>query len=111
MSRKHGKREPTLGPNSIRAWRLHRGLTLEQLAARIESTPATISRVERRVRPYSQGLIEALADALNCEPQDLVRGAPPSQADIDLWEVVKGLDQDKKRQATRLLRVLTEEAA
>ena len=99
-----GKR--MLGPNSIRAWREHRGLTLERLAARIDSTPATISRIERGVRPYSQPLLEALAEALACEPADLIMRKPRSKDDIEIWSVLEELRPADRKKALQMLKVL-----
>lgn len=99
-----GKR--TLGPNSIRAWREHRGLTLERLAERVDSTAATISRIERGQRPYSQPLLEALAEALGCEPSDLVMRQPRSKDDIEIWSVIEGLGHDERRRALQVLKAL-----
>ena len=48
----------------IRAWREHRDLTLEQLAEDIGTTHATLSRIERGLQPYSQPILEAMADEL-----------------------------------------------
>lgn len=95
-----------MGANSIRAWREYRGLTLERLAARVDSTPATISRIERRVRPYSQSLLERLAEALSCEPSDLVVRQPPSPEQIEMLSVIKGLTPAEAQQALKVLKAL-----
>lgn len=55
----------------FREWREHRGLTQEQLASRLETSVASISRIESGNQPYTQDVLEALADALkdrSCEP-------------------------------------------
>jgi len=71
----------------IREWRKHRGLSLEELASRVETTAATLSRIERGQQPYSQPLLEALAQTLNCRPADLIM-RPPGM--IDTIESVFG---------------------
>jgi transcriptional regulator with XRE-family HTH domain len=48
----------------LRQWRKARGLTLQALAERVETTHATLSRIERGLQPYSQELLERLADEL-----------------------------------------------
>lgn len=58
-----------LRPNFIRQWREKKGLTLEALAARVGEkiggmTHASLSRIERGLQPYSQPIIEAIADEL-----------------------------------------------
>jgi transcriptional regulator with XRE-family HTH domain len=60
----------------VREWRLHRGLSLTRLAERIGVTHGAISQLENGKVAYTQGMLEALADALNCTPADLV-GRPP----------------------------------
>ncbi|MBM0204543.1 helix-turn-helix domain-containing protein [Micromonospora sp. STR1s_5] len=69
-------KRPARGATFIREWREYRGFTLELLAARIGSTHATLSRVERGKSPYSQGLLEALAEALATEPGTLLSMSP-----------------------------------
>ena len=56
------------GRTFIRNWRAHRNLTLAQLAQRIGTTHATLSRIERGLQPYNQPLLEALAEARGVAP-------------------------------------------
>lgn len=65
----------------FREWREHRGLTQEQLADRLETTKATVSRMENSKSNYNRGYLEALADALDCEPFELLRS--PHRPSID----------------------------
>jgi transcriptional regulator with XRE-family HTH domain len=69
----------------IREWRKHRGLNQEQLAARVETTQETISRLERGEIAYTQPMLEAVAEALNCGPADLIM-RDPSKEDF-LWTI------------------------
>lgn len=96
----------------IREWRKHRELTLERLADRIDLTTGSLSRIERGLQPYSQGVLEALATALNCEPADLL-GKNPAAADHELWDVIARLNEQKRRQALKIIRaaLIDEEAA
>lgn len=91
----------------IREWRKHRGLNQEQLAARIESTQPTISRVESGVMPYDQGLLEALADALSCEPCDLLMRDPTQ--DEGIWSIWDRLGEGKRRQALKIIAAIAED--
>lgn len=79
MSERFGKTAGQLSPWFLREWRKHRGLTQEELAERIDSTKATISRMETGAAPYSQPFLEACADALDCHPADLIT-SPPAEA-------------------------------
>lgn len=92
-------------PAFIKAWRDFRGLTQEQLAERVETTTATISRLENGKQPYSQELLEALADALRCKVADLI-ARPPHKSQDELLTIIETLDDDTKAQATRILRAL-----
>jgi len=102
-------------PTHLRAWREHRGLTQEALAARIEgmfdeeTTTATISRLENGKQPYGQALLEALAAALNCEPADIIRRPPGIEDEIRL--VWSQLSPEKQKQAIDIIKVLREGAA
>lgn len=88
----------------LRAWRKDRRLTLDQLAARVDSTGATISRLERGLQPYSQPLLEALAEALNCQPADLIM-RPPGAADR-LLAVLAGMTPESQKQALAVVQAL-----
>ena len=61
----------------IKDKRTERGLTQTQLAARAGTTPATISRLESGVRTPTLGMLNALAEALECSMRDLI--SDPSQ--------------------------------
>ena len=63
------KHRPTYRKTYIREWRQMRGLSLETLAERVgerigSMTHASLSRIERGLQPYSQPILEALADEL-----------------------------------------------
>jgi transcriptional regulator with XRE-family HTH domain len=60
----------------IAEWREFRGLTQEQLAEQIDTTKATISRIESRKIGYSQDFLEVCADALGVHASVLLARAP-----------------------------------
>lgn len=71
----------------IKEWRLHRGLTMDRLADRLDISKATLSRIESGKQPYTQDTLEALAVALACEPADLIMRDPTAPGAIwSLWE-------------------------
>ena len=79
--------KPKRRPNYIRQWRKHRGLTQEQLAERIGTTHATVSRIERGLQDFTGEFLELTADALMCEPPDLLIRDPTDTESIwSLWE-------------------------
>lgn len=88
----------------IREWRRHNNLTQAQLAERIEVAVSTISQLESGQQGYSQATLEALAEALNCEPADLIMRRPPSDDDDDsqLWSIWEGLEQPQRHQIVEI---------
>lgn len=91
-------------PTYIRAWREHRGFTQERLAERVSLTAATLSRVENGKLPYSQPMLEALAEALGCEPADLL--ARPPGKDFGLQSVISTMTDEQKRKSLALIQAL-----
>ena len=63
--------------NNIKEIREQRGLNQGELARRIGTTAATVSRLEGGQRRLSQQYLEAICRVLNCEPSDLL-GKPSS---------------------------------
>lgn len=57
----------------LREWLVHRGLTAEQLAGRLETSKSVISKLENENQRYNQDWLEAIAFALNCDVPDLFR--------------------------------------
>lgn len=89
---KNQKRRPTF----IRAWRKHRGLTLERLSSRLEELgqkelgPSQLSMLERGERGYTQDTLEALADALGTDVASLlIRNPGDPEAIWSVWEQAK----------------------
>lgn len=88
----------------IRQWRQFRGLTLEQLAARVGVTHGNLSRVERGLRRYNQELLEALADALTTDPASLLMRDPSDPEGI--WSVWETVPPEERVRAIEVLRAL-----
>jgi transcriptional regulator with XRE-family HTH domain len=65
----------------FRQWREKRGLTQEQVAERLNTTKATVSRMETGKVQYNRGYLEALALALSIEPDQLLRDPEQPSAD------------------------------
>lgn len=92
-------------PTFLREWRKARNLTQARLGDRVNKDPSIISRLERGEIPYSQEWLEALADALNCEPGDLLR-PPPTETDLDAYDILRSVPPAKKPDAIRILKAL-----
>ena len=81
-------------PHYIREWRKHRGLTQEQLAKRIGIGRSYLTKIERGVRRYDQPFLEAAAEALCCEPGDIITRAPTDPEGIwSIWDQLKPLER------------------
>lgn len=105
MVNRRRPRRPAYRRTYIREWREHRGLTLEQLADRIESTHATLSRIERGVVPYSQPMLEAIAEALATEPASLLIRNPTDPEGIwSIWDTAKPGERERIVAIARALR-------
>ena len=95
---------PTYRRTFIRPWREHRGLTLEQLAERIGTTHATLSRIERGLQPYSQPMLEAIAEGLSTDPASLLMRNPADPEGI--WSVWDNAKPGERRQIVEIAKTL-----
>lgn len=89
-------KRPAHRPTFIRRWREAKGLTLEALAERVATrlggmTHASLSRIERGLQPYSQPIIEALADELTGGDVASLLTRDPSEPSAiwSIWERAK----------------------
>lgn len=93
MPRKMPTKPRQLRRTFLREWRLYRNLTQEQAAERIGMDHSTLGRIERGLVPYSQGVLEAAAQAYSCEPWDLLNVDPNKEGRvIDLTRILKDAD-------------------
>lgn len=91
----------------IKAWRKHCGLTLQQVADRIEKDKATVSKIENFKIGYTQESLEAIAFALgrNIEAVDLLSPPPdPKTPENDLTRHLRKIKSKEDR--ARLSRML-----
>lgn len=96
----------------IREWRQKRGLSLRQLADRLEAEPggdpvlshASIGRIETGKQPYSQPILEAIAKALGVSVAQLIEMHPGKEGEV--IDLVRGLDESRRQQAVEYLRFL-----
>lgn len=101
----------------LREWRKFRGYTQEQVVDRIAvledpklpGTAASLSRLERGKQPYSQRVIEALAEIYSCEPADLIGRNPEKEGQI--VDFVAALGERERHRALALLRAMHEAEA
>tara|TARA_Y100000310_G_scaffold182419_1_gene182519 strand:+ start:1327 stop:1755 length:429 start_codon:yes stop_codon:yes gene_type:complete len=111
MAKKSNKRQE-FQPTLIRLWRKHRNLTQERLAERVTLSVASISRLENGKQPYTQPVLEELANALDCEAPDLI-ARKPGEPNDEVQRLLERMDSVQKKQAVQILQTFTgdEEAA
>lgn len=90
----------------IKEWRRYRGLTQEQLAARLEIDRTTVSKIESGKQEYSQGFLEAAAYAMRCEPADLIMRNPSQPSAI--WSIWDSIPDAEKPKAIAILSTLAD---
>lgn len=74
----------------FKQWRVHRGLSQEQLADRLGTSVPSISRIENGTQPYTQDVLEALAEALGTDPASLLMRDPDApEAMWSIWDQAK----------------------
>jgi len=94
----------------LKRWRKYRdNLTQERLAERTGLSQGMISQLENGQSDYTGGMLELLADALRCDPPDLVMRDPLDPEGI--WSIWDRLKPAQRRQAVRLLKALADEEA
>lgn len=77
----------------FRAWRKYRGLTQEQLAERVEMSVASVSQIETGTQGFTDTTLLAFADALNCEPGELLSRDPNIDGAVaDLLQLIRRKD-------------------
>jgi len=74
----------------LKQWREYRNLTQEQLAERVGWSVGNVSQLERGLQGYSQEGLEALAEALQCDPGQILTVDPSGDEAIwSIWERAK----------------------
>jgi len=93
----------------IREWRKHRGLTLEQVAGRLDMTPGHISMLERGQRGYTQETLEAVAAALQTDVASLLMRDPSDSEGLwSIWDKAKPV---QRRQIVAIVTTIVQSAA
>jgi transcriptional regulator with XRE-family HTH domain len=91
-------------PHYIKEWRLHRGLTQEELADKLGMDKGYLSKIENGRRRYDQPFLEAAAKALECDVTDLLRRDPRDPEGI--WAVWADLSEAERRQVIEIAKAL-----
>lgn len=77
----------TLSRTHLREWREYRLLTQEQAAERLNVSRTLLSKIENAKSPYTQGFMEAAAEAYGCDVADLIMRDPRSP----VWSIYDSL--------------------
>lgn len=78
----------------FRAWREHKGLTQEQLAERIDMSVSSISQIETGAQGFTDSTLMAIAEALDCEPGDLLSKDPRAEGMVvDMMRLIQRKDE------------------
>lgn len=112
---------PTIAPQSlvmpkprrktfIKEWREFRKagdakFTQEELAHRAGMSAGNLSLLERGLISYTQDTLERLADALDCDPVDLLTRNPFAQGD-EIFDIARRANAADRRQLTEVARVV-----
>lgn len=98
------KPETRFKPPFIREWRKLKGYSLEYVASNVPMDKGNLSKVERGHLPYSQEMLERLADILGTEPGNLISRDPTKEGRV--YAMVQRLSPDQMEQAERVLAAL-----
>jgi transcriptional regulator with XRE-family HTH domain len=99
----------------IRAWRAKRGYSLDDVVGRlailgVETTGASLSRIERGIQPYNQDTLEAIAAALDVPVSYLIE-RNPELPPAKIYDFLQHLNGDEADQAEKVLRAMFGERA
>lgn len=107
MVKKIGNRLKRKPRHFIREWRKFRNLNQAQLAERVDMAVPSISQIETYKQGWTDETLAALADALSCEPGDLLARNPlDKDAPWSIWDKLK---PEQRRMAMVMIRSLVVE--
>jgi transcriptional regulator with XRE-family HTH domain len=92
----------------LREWREFIGLDQETAAARINLSRTQLSKIENLRSPYSQGLLEAAAEAYGVTVADLLMRNPlNADAPWSIYETLKKAPEPTRKQIQAIIETLT----
>lgn len=93
------------GPNYLRAWRLFRKLTQEQLAAEAKTTANMIQYLESGERGLSAKWLRRLAPILDTTP-GMILDHDPNDLDSDVIDIWANAGAREKRQLSEIAKTI-----
>lgn len=99
----------------LKEWRKHRGLTQARVVERLDEiddpliprTTASLSRLENGSQPYSQRILEALADVYQTQPEYLIGRNPEKEG--DLLDFIRPFNERQREKAIKVLSAALED--
>lgn len=102
---RHARRQ--LRRHFLQQWREHRGLSQETAALRLDISRTQLSKIENMRSPYSQGLLEAAAEAYGCTVADLlIRDPSRPDAPWSIYETLKKAPEAQQKQISAVIETL-----
>lgn len=98
------------GPNHLKAWREHRGMTQAELADKVGTNANMIGYLEAGERGLSAKWLRRLADALGISPGHLL-DHDPRQLPTDILEIWMAADPGQRRQLAEVAKALVTSGA
>lgn len=116
LSMQHNGRMGFDSHRNLRPWREYRNLTQDQVVDRLVAheddklpgSKAQLSKIENGKSPYSQRLLEALADIYSCEPWELLARNPFKEGEV--VALFGGLSAEGRAQARAYIEGLKDAA-
>ena len=99
------RQKPALPKNYIREWRKFRAnMTLERLAERVGTSHATLSRIERGLQPWNEGLLRAISEALGTDVVNLLIRDPSDPEGIwSLWDKAEPVQRQQIVETAKII--------
>ena len=94
-------------PSFLRQWRKHRDYTLNHVGERVRMNGTNLGRIEKGEVPYSQDLLEQLADIYDCEIADLLMRDPSDPE--GMWSIWQRAKTAERQRIVAVAKALVEE--
>jgi transcriptional regulator with XRE-family HTH domain len=88
----------------IKEWREYRGYSQEKLAGMLDTSGSMISRIEKGITPYTQDVLEALAEALMTDPASLLMRDPSNPE--ALWSIWDQAQEGQRKMIEEVARTI-----
>lgn len=112
-----GMKKNEQGQHFIKQWRKKRGISLRKLAARLETEAggdplisyASLNRIEKGEQPFSEPILNAIAEALAVTRSMLLEMDPQKEGHV--VDLLNKMDRPTRDQAIRMLELMAQAAA